>query len=195
MLHRQVIRQRWRILAITLTATALILVGLIAAPVPAMAGGPIIKHPYGGKRPYQLDVHAGFVWVGKGLASGVRFGIPIIHNGFIKTINNSIYINFGADLYFLDALDKKKSTAYGIAIGIPVTMHWEFYFTPRWSAFGEVGPNIFLHSGVFDGHGWDWSPSHWFIASAGGRYFINRTLTLTLRLGSPYSSFGVSFLF
>jgi hypothetical protein len=80
-------------------------------------------------------------------------------------------------------------------VGIPVAFHWEFYFTPHWSAFGEAGPNFFMHPSVFKGHGWDWSPGHWFSVGAGGRYFIQDSLALTLRLGSPYSSFGVTFLF
>lgn len=195
--HRNVfrqIRQRSGSRARVLAVAALLLAGLFATPAPAIAGPSIIKRPFGGARPYQLDVHAGFAWIGKGLAAGARFGIPIIHNGFIKKINNSIHINFGADLYFIDAVGKKNS-AYSMGLGIPVTLHWEFYFTPRWSAFGEVGPNIFIHSETLKGHGWDWSPGHWFIASAGGRYFLSQTLALTLRLGSPYSSFGLSFLF
>ena len=154
----------------------------------------IIKQPFGGERPYQLDVHAGFSYFGRGLATGVRFGIPIVHNGFVKTINNAIYINFGADLYFID-YHHKGHDEYAVAIGVPVTMHWEFYFTPKWTAFGEVGPNLFLHPGVFKGHGWGWSGRHWVTVSGGGRYMINESLALTLRLGSPYSSFGVSFMF
>jgi hypothetical protein len=31
--------------------------------------------------------------------------------------------------------------------------------------------------------------------SAGGRYMLSESMALTLRLGSPYSSFGVSFMF
>lgn len=168
----------------------LALLGLLVCSGPARADTSIIKSPFGGQRPYQLDVHAGFSFLGRGLAAGARFGIPIVHNGFVKSINNSIHINFGADLYFIDYHDD-----YAVAVGIPVTMHWEFYFTPRWTAFGEVGPNLFLHPAVFKGDGWDWSPGHWFSAAVGGRYMISEGFALTLRLGSPYSSFGVSFLF
>lgn len=173
-----------------LTTLALTLI----APA-ASHGQSIIKRPFGGIRPMQLDVHAGFAFVGKGLATGARFGIPLFHNGFIKTVNNAVYINFGLDLYFVSASYKHAKDEYAVGLGIPVTLHWEFYFTPRWSAFGEAGPNIFLHPGTLKGHGWDWSPGHWFTVAAGGRFFISEAIALTLRLGSPYSAFGVTFFF
>jgi hypothetical protein len=154
-------------------------------------GQTIIKRPHHGPRPYQLDLHAGFAYVGAGLAAGGRFGIPIVTNGFVKKINNAVYINFGADLYFIDS----GKNDHAIGLGIPVTLHWEFYFTPEWSAFGEAGPNFFIHPVVFKGDKWKFSGSHWVSVTAGGRYFINNALALTLRIGNPYSSFGVTFLF
>lgn len=172
-------------------STSFALALTLAIGLPATAQGQsILKQPFGGQRPYQLDVHAGFAYVGSGLAAGARFGIPIVHNGFIKSINNSIYINFGADLYFIE-----YGHSHSVGLGIPINLHWEFYFTPKWSAFGEVGPNIFIHPGIFKGHGWAWSGKHWFSVAAGGRYFLNDSMALTLRVGNPYTSFGVSFFF
>lgn len=142
----------------------------------------------------QLDLHAGFSYVGRGLATGARFGIPIVHNGFLKKLNNAIYINFGVDFYFVNYTGKSKD-GYSAALGIPVTMHWEFYFTPTWSAFGEVGPNIYLGPGLFHGDAFKFSAAHWVSGGVGGRYWISDRFTLTLRLGNPYSSFGVSLMF
>jgi hypothetical protein len=175
-----------------LLLTALTLAVTIAPT--AAHGQSIIKRPFGGSRPMQLDVHAGFSFVGRGLATGARFGIPLMHNGFIKSINNAVYINFGLDLYFVN-YKYARNDSYAVGLGIPVTLHWEFYFTPRWSAFGEVGPNIYIHPGALKGHGWDWSPGHWFTAGVGGRFFLSESMALTLRLGTPYSSFGVTFMF
>lgn len=174
---------------------ALGVVALASSTKPALAEPSIIKRPFRGARPLQLDLHAGFSFIGRGLAAGGRFGIPVVHNGFVKKINNAIYVNFGADLYFIDYKHGGAKGVYAPAVGIPVTMHWEFYFTRSWTAFGEVGPTLFLHPAVLKGDGWDWSPGHWFSAGVGGRYLLHETLALTLRLGSPYSSFGVSFFF
>src|SRR5688500_19221741 len=39
----------------------------------------------------------------RSFASGVRFGIPIVNNGFIPSLNNAVYINFG------DGIDRKST--------------------------------------------------------------------------------------
>lgn len=171
-----------------------IVLAAVATPEIASAegGGTSIRVPYsGGRRPLQLDVHAGFSHWGLGVATGARFGIPLVRNGFVPSINNAVYLNFGADFYF----DRGPNKHWYPALGIPVALHWEFYFTDRWSAFAELGVNIYFHPDFFRGHGWGWSPGHWVIGAVGGRFWITRNITLTLVLGNPYSSFGVSFMF
>lgn len=173
----------------------LIALTLTIIPIEATAeagGGTNIRQPFsGGRRPFQLDVHGGFSHFGLGVATGARFGIPIVQNGFVRSINNAVYINFGVDFYFV----KHGNDAYAPGLGIPVTLHWEFYFTDRWSAFAELGVNVYIHPNLFRGHGWDWSPGHWVVGAVGGRFHINRVIALTLRLGNPYSAFGVTFMF
>lgn len=178
----------------TVVALALALGAVAASPRQALAQPSVIERPYGGTRPLVLDVHAGFSWLGLGLAAGARFGIPIVHNGFIANLNNAVYINFGADLYFVH-YKSRADDIYAVGLGLPVTMHWEFYFTPRWTAFGEVGINFYLHPSLIHGDGWAWSPGHWLIIAAGGRYMLSESLALTLRVGNPYVAFGVSFMF
>ena len=172
--------------------TAVTCSDLVLAPSSATAEGArtTIRRPFTGDRPFQLDVHAGFSHFGLGLATGARFGIPILDNGFVRSINNAVYLNFGADFYFV-----KHDNDYGPALGFPVALHWEFYFTDRWSAFAELGINVYLHSHIFSGRGWHWSPGHWVLGAVGGRLHVNQTVALTLRLGNPYSAFGVTFMF
>jgi len=166
---------------------------LAATLAPAVAEAETsIRQPFSGdRRPFQLDIHAGFSNFGLGLATGARFGIPIVQNGFVRSINNAVYINFGADFYFV----RHGHEAYYPALGIPVALHWEFYFTDRWTAFAELGVNIYLDSHLFRGDGWYWSPGHWVLGAVGGRFRINDLIALTLRLGNPYSAFGVTFTF
>ena len=159
-----------------------------------------IGQPHTGSRPLQLDLHAGFTWYGRGLATGVRFGIPILTNGFVPSINNAVYINFGLDLYFIRYAGRcngpdRRNDCTGTGIGLPVTMHWEFYFSEHWTAFGEAGLNPFIHPDYVDGRDWNFDGRHWFIVAVGGRYMFNDAVSLTLRVGSPYAAFGVSFFF
>jgi hypothetical protein len=168
----------------------------------AQRGSVDIGTPHTGSRPFQLDIHAGFTWWGLGFASGARFGIPILNNGFVPSINNAVYINFGLDFYWTRwrcrAVPGRGNCDwdYGAGLGIPVTLHWEFYFNQNWSAFVELGFQVFFHprfwnDGFFDAD----EGGYWFVGAVGGSFHINENVLLTLRVGTPYIAFGVTFQF
>ncbi|MGE0787287.1 MAG: hypothetical protein AB7S26_16565 [Sandaracinaceae bacterium] len=159
-----------------------------------------IDQPHQGGRPLLLDVYGGFSWWGYGFVSGARFGIPIVNNGFVDSINNAVYINFGVDFHFARTCgiydNGPGCGEYGPGVGFPVTLHWEFYLNETWSVFAEVGGQFFLHpafirTGRFDPYDWGW----WFIFQVGGTLHIADWFALTLRVGNPYAVFGVQFLF
>lgn len=156
-----------------------------------------INTPFTGHRPFQLDLHAGFTWWGVGAASGVRFGIPLLDNGFISSINNAVYLNFGADFYWVRWRDRGRGNwDYAAGVGFPVTLHWEFYFNENWSAFVEVGAQFFLHPNSLYGPGarFDvYEPGYWFVGAVGGSFHVNEWFLLTLRVGTPYVAFGMTF--
>ena len=166
-------------------------------------GRSYIERPHQGSRPFQLDVHAGFTGWGLGLATGVRFGIPLMDNGFIDSINNAVYLNFGADFYFTrshrtcnDPPDRDCRWHYGPGFGFPVALHWEFYFSEEWSAFAELGAQFLVHPGwLHDGQFRGRDLAGWFVAAVGGSYHIDDTVLLTLRVGLPYIAFGATFQF
>lgn len=158
----------------------------LATATPAFATD--ISVPFSGTRPRLLDLHAGVQPYGFGAAIGARFGIPLVQNGFVDSIDNSVYINFGGDLYntYSNALNRR-----GFAIGVPVAMQWNFNFTDEWSAFGEAGVNIFIGPAFFDGNTAGFVNGSWVITAVGGRYHLNESTALHLRAGWPYLSFGI----
>lgn len=177
----------------------------------------IIKNP--GDHPnygVELEPHLDFGWANlyasNGFGAGLRAGIPIVQNGFIPTINNSVAISFGADILrysgcyyggtvFATGNDLGCGATYFL---FPVTMQWNFWLSPRWSVFGE--PGLYIYHATFDsfcdklkGNAFlaCAEPTHTgvgFAAYAGGRFHFNDTVALTLRLGYPTVSLGVSFL-
>jgi hypothetical protein len=160
-----------------------------------------IDTPFTGNRPLQLDLHGGFTWYGLGFAGGLRFGIPLVNNGFVSSLDNAVYLNFGADAYVIDwsGCRIRSGTGcareYGFALGFPIALHWEFYFTDEWSAFAELGFQIFLPPSLFYGNYWD-PGDHigaWVIGAVGGSYHFGEALSITLRVGNPYIAFGVVF--
>jgi hypothetical protein len=133
----------------------------------------IIRHP--GLHPiysFEAEPHALFdPFFDPEPGIGFRGTVVIVDNGFVKSINNSVGIGFGADW--------TKS-----AIRVPVVMQWNFFLSRDWSVFGE--PGFVVRTGR-RGH---FYPSMY----VGGRYHFNDTIALTLRAGFPSFSVGVSFL-
>jgi hypothetical protein len=156
----------------------------------------------------EIEPHLDFAWfdyagygindVGIGL--GVRATIPIVKNGFIPTINNTVGIGFGFDYIYFGC------GAAGVSCGVsalyfPVVLQWNFYVAQRFSVFGEPGfsLNYAFYSandcGTFCPKGAlpnDFFPG--FVFELGGRYHINEHLALTGRIGFPNITFGVSFM-
>src|SRR5690606_24283643 len=121
-------------------AAALTVFTALEAPqvVHAQSRSVDIRTPHRGQRPFQLDIHGGLTWWGWGAATGARFGIPILNNGFVPSINNAVYINFGVDFYWTRRYHDSRGWHYGAGVGFPVALHWEFYFNENWSAFVEL---------------------------------------------------------
>ena len=131
------------------------------------------------------------------IGAGGRVGIPIVQNGFIPTLNNSVAISFGVDwAHFLGCYDSRFVCSADY-LEFPVTMQWNFFLTRRWSVFGEPGFYIY--------HAWFNSCPVGCVAApnatsagpafyAGARYHFSDKATLTMRIGYPNFSIGVSFL-
>jgi hypothetical protein len=143
---------------------------------------------------------------GTGWGAGFRGTIELLHNGFIPKLNNSIGIGFGLDYLRYDGWQGPRGQCEQFVPGpagvpicvrvsgrdhvnyffIPVVMQWNFWLHRKWSVFGEPGVALYFD----DGHA-EFAP---FVLYAGGRYHITDRITLTMRLGYPSFSLGVSFL-
>jgi hypothetical protein len=162
-----------------------------------------IKRP--GDHPHyavELEPHALFGWGGVygagGYGVGARFAIPIVRNGFVPTINNSVAVTFGVDWVHYDSCWFRGNCSANY-FDFPVAMQWNFYVAQRWSVFGE--PGAFVYVGTFNGcsipanlcpnqpAGTGVQPAFF----VGGRYHLSDTASLTMRIGYPTFSVGVSF--
>ena len=110
------------------------------------------------------------------LGAGLRATISIVDNGFVSSINNSVGISFGGDFFF------RRSTLF-----VPVALQWNFWLSTHWSVFGEPGIGFAANA-----RGRDVVHP---VFMAGGRYHFNDRIALTMRLGYPAVSVGVSFFF
>lgn len=168
-------RRTWLAGALALTA------GLAASGL-ARAEETVVDDP-GNHPPYRFEAEPhgliGFGGPFRGgraeLGAGFRGTVILVDNGFIKTINNSVGITFGGDMFF------GRATLF-----VPVAMQWNFWLTTHWSVFGEPGlafsPN--RHPSRDAVHP---------VLMVGGRYHFTDKLALTMRVGYPALSIGASF--
>ncbi len=160
-------------ISMKLGAAAAVLLALVWAR-PARADEMVIKFP--GQHPnYVFEAEPHVLLDPFNVAPGVGFRgtVSVLQNGFVKSINNSIGVTFG-----LDYADK--------GVWIPVAMQWNFWLSRNWSVFGE--PGIAFRAGQRNDH------LAWLGLWAGGRYHFTDRIALTMRVGSPTLSVGVSFL-
>lgn len=175
---------------------------------PAHADTSVIKRP-GAHPRYSLEAEPhlsigigngpGPVNGGNGFGPGGRFTLELVDNGFISSINNTVGIGFGLDAIFWGDTDYDVCSGPGNArvcerrhdnfreLVLPVVMQWNFWVSRNWSVFGEPGVAFRLRENTDD----RFEP---FVFYAGGRYHFSDNLTLTMRIGYPSVSVGVSFL-
>jgi hypothetical protein len=116
-----------------------------------------------------------------GFGPGLRLSIPLVGNGFVKTINNNVALGFGADWAHYDANSN--------VVWFPIVMQWNFFITDVITVFGEPGFAIRTVSG---GHHTDARVDG--VMQAGAKFMFSRNVGLTLRAGYPYFSLGLTLL-
>jgi len=139
---------------------------------------------------------------GTGLGVGFRGTVIVLDNGFVPTINNSIGVTFGADWVHYGGgrevcvTDPGPSQVRTCArsqsvseLWFPVAMQWNFFLSRQWSVFGEPGLALRYQS-VPGFNNLSVDPQLY----VGGRWHFSDQMTLTMRLGYPTFSVGVSFM-
>lgn len=141
---------------------------------------------------------------GSGLGPGIRATIPVVKNGPIPSINNSLGVGFGFDwAIFNDCEGKPNSADCSVnQFWVPVVAQWNFFFTPVVSVFAELGAAVthrklsyskncpFLTDGPCHVSDLELFQPVLFV---GGRFSFSKTAGLLVRLGTPYISIGADF--
>lgn len=140
-----------------------------------------------------------------GYGLGLRATFEVAPDGFIPSLNDSVGIGVGLDwVHYAGAggrgfCRRRESTADGVPVCVetsgqsssyvfvPLVMQWNFWLHRSWSVFGEPGLALFHRAGGDFGA----TP----VFEAGGRFHFSDSAALTVRLGYPTVSVGVSFLF
>lgn len=115
------------------------------------------------------------VELGGGFRATIKIADPVI-----PTLNNSIGITFGLDVSNCHFCSRDWS------LWTPVGANWTFYLTRDWSVFADLGFALrsdgFYSNAYADVFG-----------MVGGRWHFSEKAALTMRIGYPFVSVGVSF--
>ncbi len=144
-----------------------------------------------------------------GFGAGARVSLEIVHEGFVRTINDSVAIGLGADFLHYAGngmagrgectrfVPGPAGTSVCVAVAqaggpssyvfFPVVMQWNFWLTRRWSTFGEPGLSVYWSNT----NGTGVTP----VIDVGGRLHLSDAVALTMRIGYPALTLGASFLF
>jgi hypothetical protein len=109
-----------------------------------------------------------------GVGAGFAGTFNVANEGFIKRLNDSIGVGFGADWTGNNNWD------------FSAAMQWNFWLSHKWSVFGAPGIGIHLHDGG--------DVNVWPAFGAGGRFHFTPNFALTVRAGFPVQAVGLSFL-
>jgi hypothetical protein len=108
------------------------------------SSGSIIKDRGRHKRPHMLSLLLNVPWYyGFGIGAGVRYTLPVVHDGFIPKLNDSFELEFG-----LDYVWRRWGYVGGFgnlnyhSIIIPIEARWTFYFFPNFAAYAKAGLGI-----------------------------------------------------
>ena len=82
---------------------------------------------------------------GVGVGAGARYTLPIVPDGFIPKLNDSVELEFGVDLSYV-----LLGAGY-IGIGIPAEARWTFHITDKFDAYGKVAVGWVFGVGAYVG--------------------------------------------
>lgn len=148
-------------------------------------------------RSSMLSIFGMLPWgFGNGIGGAVRYTLPLMHDGFVDTLNDSVELEFGGDIWF--GSYSFGTLGYGYTgLAIPVEGRWSFHLNPKFSLYAKVSVGYYFNfftsniegvqglntGGVFVNGG------------AGGLYALSDSLWLRGELGATGAKLGIGFNF
>jgi hypothetical protein len=186
-----------------LSLTGFTLVAMLATPALARADGEVtmegLHEPTA--YPFEIEPHLTFgadnVYGARGFGAGLRVGIPVAV-GHLGRLPQNLAVSFGGDILQYDSCyyGNYCSATY---LAVPVALQWNVAVARPVSLFLEGGAFVykgwFNHCGAGDVN-CDAPPDFGVLPTVaiGGRVHLGENVALTLRVGYPTTTLGVSFL-
>jgi hypothetical protein len=151
------------------------------------------------RRPQQLSVFLGLPWY-RGFGGvfpggiGGRFYFPLLHDGFLPGVNDSLGLEVGADLSFYAYW---RNAPLGLSLAVPFEAMWQLHVLPRLAAYLKLGvaldfgfANTCSPNGYCGPNGYIWP----FVVATGGLAVqLTQAIALRLEVGYPWLRLGLGF--
>lgn len=144
----------------------------------------IIKSDAHHKRPMQLSAAVGFPeYYGAGVMAW--YTLPIVHDGFIRHLNDSFDLEFGL-MYGVFFWGLGLYDVPPMALTPLVAARWNFFLTNDWTVFAMVKLGVRI--------GLNYPDFTRFTGGVivGGQYRLTDNMSLRLETGYPYTSVGLA---
>ncbi|MBZ4414956.1 porin family protein [Myxococcus sp. RHSTA-1-4] len=133
-------------------------------------------------------------WYGFGAGAGARYTLPIVKDGFISNLNDSVELEFGGDFWFANYGALGADYGY-TGLAIPAEGRWTFHITPKFSAYGKVALGYAFHFWSDDvGDDFDTGHVYW-DATSGVLYQLSDSMWLRGEVGYAGLKAGIGLKF
>jgi hypothetical protein len=184
-------------LAIAIALAAPLIVSALPSAAAAQEGGGGVNAPGGLKdsspqlRPMMISAFTGigfghYAGLGFPFLIGGRFYLPIVHNGFIPSLNDEFGLEFGLDFNFVFLDDRYVNNDLLVALGVPAEAMYDFHITPTFDAYVKVG--FIVTAGLNDVDDVVYLN---LVSSVGLRYEVTPGLLLRAEVGWPWVKAGI----
>jgi len=127
-----------------------------------------------------------------GIGIAGRYVLPIVRDGFIPSLNDSVELEFGADLWYgwgWGSYYYGYNYGYAGYLGVAPVVEgtWTFHFFPKFDAYAKLGGGLSIRT---NGYGVGFFP----VGTAGINYRFGDKIALRAEIGY-HLRVGLSFLF
>jgi hypothetical protein len=133
---------------------------------------------------------------GNGLGAAARYTLPVIDDGFVDSLNDSVELELGGDIWFGGY--SFGTVRYGYTgLAIPVEGRWTFHLNPKLDLYGKLSLGWYFNfwtSNIEGVQGLNSGGFYW-NTGAGALYALSDTFWLRGEIGATGLKAGVGFNF
>lgn len=134
-----------------------------------------------------------------GVGGGLRVSFPLVHDGFIGTLNNAVRLETGVEFYHWSFGGFEYET-----IAVPIQLRWDFFLTEQWTVFAALGVAVNVYyfeddAGFFDApedtNLWGFGSGALITSAFGVGALLNLSDSISLRLDASLNLLGIGLTF